>query len=483
MITLAGIITLAIALLALADWRRALLAVIVVGVLQDALRKLTPGAPAFFIVWSTAVYFAVVAIAILSRSLPPLRTIYLHDRLVKSAWIAFFVLIALQMLNALVRTGNPVVPLFGAMFYLGPAAAMLVACGYFSGERQLRRFLAFYVLVLLPTCLTVYLSPAYEHAWPILADVGTFTRSQILIYDVGTILQSYSGILRTGEIAAWHAATVAIFLITLSFTARRRRHWLITALLVALMIGVIVLTGRRKMLMALAVFFVVQWALLAWLRKGMGKVAVLIILVGTLSSYSLTLLEPSSAKGLYVQRSATVFGDAAERVELAIDLMKWAFVRSGGLGLGAGSASQGARYGGVDPSMQVGGAAESGLGMLMGELGILGVLISIWLLAVISRNILRNLRALASAEPRLMLYQVSFISFLVANMMTFTVATQVYGDFFVLIILGTVAGFMVRINNLAHTRAPASRGRHGTHARDIPPFSPGPDLANPARSP
>lgn len=482
MIPFAGIITLAIGLLALADWRRALLGVIVIGVLQDALRKLTPGAPAFYIVWATAVYLAVAAIAIFGRSLPPLRTIYLHDRLVKNAWFAFFVLIALQMLNSLVRTGNPVVPLFGAMFYLGPVAAMLLACGYFSSERQLRRFLAFYVLVLLPTCLTVYLSPAYQHVWPILADVGTFTSSQILIYDVGTILQSYSGVLRTGEIAAWHAATVAIFLITFSFTARRRRHWLITAVLVALMIGVIILTGRRKMLMALTVFFVVQWALLAWLRKGMGKVAVLIILVGTLSSYSLTMLEPSSAKGLYFQRSATVFGEAGERVEMAIDLMKWAFIRSGGLGLGAGSAAQGARYGGVDPSEQLGGAAESGLGMIMGELGILGVLISLWLLAVISRNILRNLKVLASTEPRLMLYQVSFISFMVANMTTFTVATQVYGDFFVLIILGTVVGFMVRINNVAYTGTPASRNRHGTQAA-VPPISPGPDRANLARSP
>ena len=481
MTPLAGAITLAIALLALADWRRALLGVIIVGVLQDALRKLTPGAPAFYIVWATAVYLAVIAIAMLSRSLPPLRSIYLHDHSVRNAWIAFFILIALQMLNALVRTGNPIVPLFGAVFYLGPPVAMLVAVGYFSGERQLRRFLGFYVLIFLPACLTVYLSPSFQDAWPVLRDVGTFTRSQLYIYDVGTILESYSGILRTGEIAAWHAATAAIFLVTLFLTARRRRHWLITTILVALMIGVIVLTGRRKMLMALSVFFVVQWALLAWLRKGMGKIAVVIILVGTLSSYSLTLLEPTSEANLYVQRSSTVFGEATGRVGLALDLMKWAFIRSGGLGLGAGTAAQGARYAGVDQSKQAGGSSEAGLGMIMAELGILGVIVCIWLLIAFCRNILRNLKVLASTEPRLALYQVSFFSFLFANMMTFTVDTQIYSDFFVLVILGTVAGFMVRINNLAHTRTLASRGRHGTQA--LPPFPPGPDLANPARSP
>lgn len=460
MTPLTGLISLAVGFLALSNWRRALLAVIIIGVSQDVFRKLTPGVPVSYIVWSMALYLVVVVAAILSRSLPPLRTIYLHDSKVKNAWIAFFALIALQMFNALIRWGNPVVPLFGALFYLGPPLAMLVACGYATGEQRLRRFLVFYVMVLVPTCLTVYLSPSFEDGWPVLRDVGTFIGRELIIYDVGTILKSYSGILRTGEIASWHAATAAIFLVTLSLTARRRPHWLITAILIALMIGVIVLTGRRKMLMALSVFFVVQWALLAWLRKGMGKIAVIIILVGTLSSYSLTLLEPVSRTNLYVQRSTSVFGDAAGRMELAFELMKSAFNRSGGLGLGAGSAAQGARYAGVDQSKLVGGSSESGLGMLMVELGVLGVALAIWLVVAVGRNILRNLKALALIDVRLMLYQVSFLSYLFANLMTFSVATQIYGDFFVLIILGTVAGFIVRINNLAHRRAVALKEGH-----------------------
>ena len=120
--------------------------------------------------------------------------------------------------------------------------------------------------------------------------------------------------------------------------------------------------------------------------------------------------------------------------------------------------------------------------MIMAELGILGVVVCIWLLMAVSRNILRNLKVLASTEPRLALYQVSFLSFLFANMMTFTVATQIYSDFFVLVILGTVAGFMVRINNLAHTRTLAWRRRNGTQAHALHPISSGTDLANPARS-
>jgi hypothetical protein len=471
MMTLAALISTAVVLLSLVDWRRGLLAVIVIGVLQDAFRKLTPGVPSTYIVWSMALYLTGAAVAIVSRGLPPVRTIFLHDGRVRAAWIVFVLMISLQLVNALIRWASPVVPIFGALFYLGPPLAMLIACGYATGEKRLRRYLGFYALVLAPTCLTVYLSPTLQESWPVLRDVGTFIGQELVIYDVGTALKSYSGILRTGEISAWHAATAAIFLTTLSITARRQPRWLLTALLIALMIGVIVLTGRRKMLMTLSIFFIVQWALLAWFRKGMGKIAVMIILVGTLSSFSFTLLEPTSESSLYVERSTTVFGDASERMVLAFNLMKSAFNRSAGLGLGAGSAAQGGRYAGIDQSRAVGGSSESGLGFLMVELGLLGVLVVLWLLFAISRSIFGNLRKMAAMSDRLLLYQVSLLSFLFANLMTFTVATQIYGDYFVLLILGTVAGFVVRINNLAirHVAAPPAPRLEMGKPRNVSP--------------
>ena len=79
MMPLAVLITVVVSLLALHDWRKGLLAVILVGVLQDVLRKLTTGVPTYFIVWSMAVYLMVAAIAFARRSLPPLGTIYLGD--------------------------------------------------------------------------------------------------------------------------------------------------------------------------------------------------------------------------------------------------------------------------------------------------------------------------------------------------------------------------------------------------------------------
>ena len=49
----------------------------------------------------------------------------------------------------------------------------------------------------------------------------------------------------------------------------------------------------------------------------------------------------------------------------------------------------------------------------------------------------------------MLVYDVSFIAFLITNMITFAVASQLFGDLFVLIVTGTIAGFVVRINNAA----------------------------------
>jgi len=435
--------------LSLSDWRRGLLAVILIGVLQDVLRKLTPGVPTYFILWSMTLYLFIAGLAFLNRMLPPFRTLYMHDEKARNAWNFFLLLIVLQLLNAFVRWGSPATIIFGAIFYLGPVLSILVGFAFAKHPARIRQYLVFYLIILIPTCLTVYLSPDFQDGWPVLRDVGSFIGSGLKIYDVGAILESYSGILRVGEVSAWHAATACMFLIVLVMTHRSTSNWLVSIVLAALLIGVIILTGRRKMLMTLSIFIFAQWALLARYQKGVGKLSVLIILFGTLSSFSFTLLEPSSEESLYLQRSSTVYGESTERFGLALDLMRSAFNQSSGIGLGAGAADVGGRYAGVRQSSGITGAAESGLGKVMIELGLLGILSLAWLLIVIARSLLRNLRVLIKLDKNLFFYQVSFLSFLFANAVTFCVATQVYGDYFILTIIGTVAGFAVRINSVA----------------------------------
>lgn len=440
-----------IMLVSLSDWRKGLLVMLLIGVLQDVLRKLTPGIPSYYIVWSMAIYMGVFVTAILSRALPPLSTLFLGDRAVRTAWTLFGFVLVLHLANAFFRWGSVAVPILGAIFYLGPPLAMLLGFAYMNSESRLRRFFLVYLLIFVPTALTVFLSPEYKDMWPVLREIGSFVGRELLIYDVDTVLESYSGVLRVGEIAAWHAATAASFLMVFAVLDKTNRRRILYVLLIAALVGVIVMTGRRKMLMTLSIFAIVQWALLARFKHGAGASTIALLMLGTAASFMLTLLEPTSQSSLYLQRSGSVFGDVGERVATSLMLMKSAFDRGGGIGLGAGTASQGIAYAGVDLKSAVGGSSESGLGKLMVELGLLGVFSVVFLALAIARRFLKNLRRLAAVNERLLIYQTSFLSLLFANIMTFTVATQVYGDYFILIMLGTIAGFVIRIDWVART--------------------------------
>lgn len=444
MIELAALVAFFVIALTLGDWRRGLIAILVVAVLQDVFRKLTPGVPAYYLLWTTVTFGMVFATAFVGGAVRSLRPLYLYDPRLKVAWGLFFLVVLAQAGHALVRWGNPQVPLLGLLFYFAPVAALLLGVAFASTERRITAFLTAYVLIMTPAALTVYLSLEFSDQWPILRDIGSFVGRQLVIYDVGTALDSHPGLFRVGEIAAWHAATAAAILIMLATRSPSLAYRIMAGLLVVALVGAILLTGRRKMLMALTIFVAVQWALLAFLHKGVNRQTLTLLVLGVVGSFALTLLDPqerTSESDLYFERGVTVFADVSGRFQTSLDLLQSAVSRSAGIGLGAGVSAQGTQYAGV-VSGAVGGAAEAGLGKIVIELGIPGALVILWLLYRIARRLWEGLRLLAQASESLSYYAASFAALLIANIATFTVATQVYGDHAILILLGLVAGML-----------------------------------------
>ncbi len=444
MLILVVLVSIVAVLVTITDWRAGLLLVLLIGAVQDPFRKLTEGVPAYYVVWSAAIFGVVVLAAFAQNSLARFRYLSLGAPSVKLGWILVLLVVALQTIHSLLRWQNPVLPALGVVFYLAPVTALLVGIAYARNEKAIKRFLTTYVLILGPLALTVYLSLWYKDAYPVLRDVGTFSGQQIIIYDIGTAFESLPGTFRVGEIAAWHAATAAVFLIVLATQNRSFALRVVVAVAVVLLIGAIILTGRRKMLMALTIFLVVQWSILALFGRGAGRLTVTLLIFGVFGSFALTLLDPSSTQSIYVQRGATVFDEAIERFATALDLLRSAISRSDGLGLGVGVTSQGAQHVGGAVAA-AGGAAEAGLGKIVVELGIPGALALLWLVGSLTIRLWRSMYLLAQAHEKLLFYGASFLAFLLANIATFTVATQVYGDPFVLIILGTVAGMLFSV--------------------------------------
>lgn len=446
---LALLISALVVVITMNNWRYGLLSIIAIGVLQDVLRKLTPEVPPYYIVWSMAIFGIVAVIALSRNALGGVRDLWMGDNTLRIAFYLYFFIVSVQCLHSLIRWGSPIVPLFGAIFYLGPVVALLVVIGFARQELWLDRFIKTYLVIMVPVCLTVYLSLLFKDAVPMLRDVGSFLGRELIIYDVGTILYSYPGLLRVGEIAAFHAAVCCAFL---SMLLLQKRGWmsgrLWYAMLIILLVGAIILTGRRKMLMALCIFWVLQFYFLSFMRRGMSRQLIAILVTGLVFSIGIGFFGEGETS-LYLQRGSTVFAGLNERLPTAFNLFSSAIGRSDGLGLGAGVAAQGARFAGIDNSMLVGGASESGLGLLVVELGLPGFFIVLWLLINLARVCMSKMKAVSEIDDHLLLYTVSFAALLLANMATFAVATQLYGDYFVLITLGVVAGMFYSTINLA----------------------------------
>lgn len=437
----AAFVSFMVALVTLWNWRYGFLCIIAVGVLQDVLRKLTPGVPAYYIVWSMALFGVIAVVALWKKQVGRLNQLWLGNQALQTVFILYFVLITLQIVHSLVRWSTPIVPLLGGIFYLAPFLALLIVLAYARDMIWVRRFIYTYLAIMVPVCLTVYLSLWFKDSVPVLRDVGEFIGRQLVIYDVGTVLYSYSGFLRVGEIAAFHAATSAAFLTIFIYESHRGVAYRVAcAALIVLLVGAIVLTGRRKMLMALSIFWVLQFYLMTVLRKGTSRQAIVLLILGLPLSVGIGFLGGDGSFSLYLERGGSVFSSVGARAETAIMLFWSALDRSGGLGLGAGVASQGMRYTGVDLTRYVGGASESGIGYIALELGVPGIIVMVLFVIVIARVFWRKLKFVARVDEGLLVYAASFAALLVANMATFITATQLYGDYFVLIVLGIIAG-------------------------------------------
>jgi O-antigen ligase len=121
----------------------------------------------------------------------------------------------------------------------------------------------------------------------------------------------------------------------------------------------------------------------------------------------------------------------------------WAYDGYGFLGAGLGVGTQGTQHFGGGGAMA--GAAEGGLGKIAVELGIPGLLVTGWIAILTVRYFWKILRFATRHSRRLGRLSFGLFSFLVANVAGFSVATQAYGDLFILLILALTVGSLLAV--------------------------------------
>jgi len=218
---------------------------------------------------------------------------------------------------------------------------------------------------------------------------------------------------------------------------------------VGLIISAIILTGRRKMLVQILVFSALYLPMLRYyqgrLKSDYFVGIVLVVVIGWFASELVFTSMTFSEFELYLRRGTSVFGDVSARFEhLGIGSINWAYQRFGIFGGGLGVAAQGAQHFGGSLSA---GASEGGIGKLVSEIGLISLVVVFWLLYAIGGHINSCIKLVAHKLPNKLPVVIGVACFLSANAPTFIVASQVYGDVFILIITGLLLGFLFAIPN------------------------------------
>ena len=447
------LITGAVVLLCLAHWRAGVLAVLVMGFALDPMRKLVPGEPLYL----SVLVFVLVAATMLGMRFRgvglSLKPIFAWSSALRVPLLLFVLLIVFQSIAAYLRTGSVPIALIGLVAYLAPIPGILVGTAYARSTLDVKKVVTWYAVGVGIMTTGVYLSRA-GYDWRVLESVGV---GLFAFTPTGERLDLASGFFRTPEIAAWHLAMATCFVIML-FLSRRKTAAHIPPTIAAILYFVValLLTGRRKGIVEIAVFILAYLMLIAYFRRRAMRTA-LVLAGATVAAIGIVMVtELGATLDLvgYYERGTNIGVTEADRYRrMSLGALKFVIQRNGWLGGGAGTASQGAQYFGGGTRL-VGRASEGGLGKVVAELGVPGLVLLVGVGIAVCYHLWTVARDAGPGGSRRAHYAFGMIAVLFANAVMFAVAHQVYGDPLVLYVIGLAAGIAFAIPGMREGARP-----------------------------
>jgi hypothetical protein len=439
------------------NWRAGLLITLVIGFLQDPLRKITPDQPSAF-VGLVLVAFILTTLVIYeqNKGKVDLRSMFWTVPEILE-WIPlFFVVVAAQAMNSFFRFEDIQLTGLGTAFYLAPAVALWAGYEIGCNPKILKRVVITYLVLCGVFGISAWLSfRGFDNI--LLKEVG----KGILITFEGYSAAGAAGLWRTSEIAAWHLAAGACFSLILAVSSQKQENQIPLFLLAAAFAYLTIPTGRRKALVLVLVFSAFYLLLFSRRASAASRERVIsTVLGGTAMAYGAYALFLITAKGdsfdAYLNRSFSAKDELFSRFnEQGIGALLRALEVSQGFGLGVGAganlgnlqiaaAAQAAREGIQSLSF----VSEGGGGRIVAELGLPGLVVGSVLAFLILRTLQRNFKLLRLLEPRLAFLLLGLVAFGLANVAFFFSAAQVYSDPFILILLGICFGSFLAVPTL-----------------------------------
>jgi hypothetical protein len=437
------------------DWKSGLLWTITIGFCQDPIRKLTPGQPSLMVGFVLAGFLLCAFVIYQIRSQLDLKYLFWTSPQLLDTIPLFIALLGFQAANSLSRFGSTPLVLIGLSFYIAPFIALWM--GFHIGRDLffLRRVLVFYFILSCIFAFTILLDfrgvdiPAFE-------EVG----SGILITFEGGSKSGASGFWRTSEIASWHLAAAACFSIILTLSDRDVGRQIFYVLMAVLFSFLSVTTGRRKSQVLIFAFLCIYLLVFSRQASPASRERLIMSVLGgagiSLAIASIFLIDLfGSNYEIFLNRAST----SGEGIGDRLQFQGWsAFLRAfdvgGGFGLGLGAGSNIGNFNaGVNRATvgSLGYVSEGGGGRLVVELGIPGLLLIGWILSLSVKLIWRNFMLIRFLPAEQIALISGCLSFGIANMLFFFSAAQLYGDPFILVMLGISIGPVLSVPVLVYS--------------------------------
>lgn len=413
----AGFMLLAVTV-ALADWRRGWLLALLVAVLQDPTRKMTPGTPVALTMSVVILYFVVLFSA--QKQLQ--QGIAEFSSRISRVWNAaammvFFIVLAAA--NGLFTYGMEhwKVPALSLFIYCAPLPAVILGFIYVQREEQIVDFLKFYAVV---TTVALIGTPL-EYIGVKNAAIGLVGMPESYVRHLpGLQIKVLSGFYRAPDIMGWHAATLASVGVIMALRNRvfaKAWPWLLIACW-----GFFntLISGRRKAIYMFVVFSII----LVWRYfKRLQFAQVMSFAFGLVLLFGIVRYTATSERGaVYAQGAMTTRSEVLQRLEGGF----WSTIETFGImGAGLGTATQGVRH--LLGSDQNIGWQEGGLAKLAVEVGLPGVFAAAVLAWILFRTLLRITDA-PDLPGSSQLMRVALFAMFVTNVVQFMVSAQAYSD-------------------------------------------------------
>jgi hypothetical protein len=413
---------------ALVDWRRAWFLVIVAGVLQDPVRKLTPGSP---IVISFAVVGLYVAILFSARNelIGHIHEFGRRFGQLYSVLLAFVFLLIVAALNGVVTFGfaNWKVPTISLVTYIVPLIAALLGYTWLQRETAMERYFTIYAAIT-SVALLGTIAEYFRYNAPVLGMVSTY--GDYIRHLPGIQIRMLSGIYRSPDIMAWHAATLSSIGIAMALRHGFGRRTVIWGSVAAWGFLSCMLGGRRK-----AIYYVIAFvAVFLWryIRRVQNSQVIAFSVVLLLIVLVVRQLASGEETSVYAR------GATASRDEIVRRLEGGAletFQQIGLMGAGLGAATQGMHHLLKQDRL---GWQEGGLGKIAVEIGLPGI-VALALIIWVAGSLLLRLTRVGDVEGSSQFMRAMLFALFIANAVSFMASAQAYSE----PVLALTTGFFV----------------------------------------